>query len=286
MDKIIECHTEERMFIGGKPDTILDSYKKMSIMMGASPESFTAGKIKLSKNGPRSLEESTTVAKFFRKHYIHGGLLDISVGNVSQLLNDLAQSEISNKSKRELSRGLKRKWTTAQTLSPLQLLAALRERMIDEEPRLIFNYFGMHQRCVELMRLIRTEIHSNLVQYFGEKYLESEYQLSTVILYIFHVALGPGMGARAYGIAPLAGSGAKTGSLLMQRAGKVMQDFLRNDGGIACKELRAFCKNEKHTQEEAREEGNRRDKNMLYWFTMEDMLTPAQMASLQTGIRT
>lgn len=125
MDKIIDYHTEKRMFVGRKPNSIPDSYKKLAIMMGTAPKSFAGKGMAVSKTGPRGLGKSTTVSKFFREHYIKGVSLDLSVDNVSQLLNDLSQSELTQHSKREPRGSLKRKWQATKTLSPLQLLAAL-----------------------------------------------------------------------------------------------------------------------------------------------------------------
>lgn len=46
-------------------------------------------------------------------------------------------------------------------LRTLQLLAVLKDKLFEEEPILLFDYFGMHKRSIEILRLIKAKEHSN-----------------------------------------------------------------------------------------------------------------------------
>lgn len=290
MDRIIDFHSEERIFFGRRPKDVNESVKKMCLAMGYAPESFTtkgrrAPKSVVSKKGPRGLEESTTVSQIFRECYCHGGSIDLSIANVSKLLNDISGDAASNKSKAQprSSTFLQKRWQRTQSLTSLQLLAALRERLVAEEPQLVFNYFGMHRRGIELMRMLRQALHEKFVQYFGPEYIEHEHQLPFVVQYIFIVAMGSGAAARQLGVsAGRPDSGSKITSTLLMRAGDVLKNFLATKGDVGCRELRAFCKNKAAVM--ADKGGDEaQESRVAYWFGLDEVIDPKVMAALSLG---
>ena len=206
MDELIALHTEERLFVGGRPTDHLDSLKKVCLVMGVSADAFggrqrAQPKVSLSKKGPRGLEEQSVVSRVFRDRYCARGRVDLSTDNIEAVLNDLADKPAASASSTSASAAgpagsvlLRKRWRRAPRMTPLQLLAALRARLVDEERALVFDYFAMNRRGIELLRALRTELHDKLVQYFGPAYLENETQLVTLVPYLLHVAV---MSARA-----------------------------------------------------------------------------------------
>ncbi|KAJ5363630.1 uncharacterized protein N7496_009343 [Penicillium cataractarum] len=72
---------------------------------------------------------------------------------------------------------------------------------------------------------------------------------------------------------------------IVASAGDVMRDYLRKNGGVACKELRVFCKNKKPIHDDPDyDKGKEGDEPFYSWPNVEDILDPKLVASLQTGI--
>jgi hypothetical protein len=81
MDQLISIHTEERLFLGAAPKTIVDCHKQISLILGYSASSYAANrrhdKMTVSKNGPRGLKETSILGDIF-----HEGLAADSNGNI------------------------------------------------------------------------------------------------------------------------------------------------------------------------------------------------------------
>ena len=293
MDRIIDSHAEEHIFMGGKPKTVNDSVKKMCLMMGMSVNTFLVSsgrarskvpKTLLSKKRPWVLEETTTVSRLFRNRYCNNGSVDLSISNIETLLNDIADN--SNEKAIQKVRPnaiLKSKWHRTQSLTPLQLLIALRERLVDEEPLLTFNYFGLHQRCKEVLQILREAVHDKFVQYFGPEYLQADHQLPFIVHYIFTVAKNSAAASQQLGLPTIRSDDVRTSSVMMARAGTIMQDFLKTKGGVGCKELRVFCKNKKWLTPE--KENSEKEERVVSWMGIDQFIDPAILTSMSTGIR-
>ncbi|KAJ5982098.1 hypothetical protein N7451_012198 [Penicillium sp. IBT 35674x] len=73
------------------------------------------------------------------------------------------------------------RWSHAQIIDTLQLVAFLKSKLFEEEPILMYNYFGMHKRSVELLRLIRGKEHQKFPQYFTSMYMPDESFISNIV---------------------------------------------------------------------------------------------------------
>jgi len=86
MDEVISIHTEERLFLGAAPKTIVDCHKQICLILGYSASSFAANRRQakpvVSKNGPRGLKETSVLGEMF-----HEGLAVDSNGNMVRSLN-------------------------------------------------------------------------------------------------------------------------------------------------------------------------------------------------------
>jgi hypothetical protein len=136
-------------------------------------------------------------------------------------LDDLSQKSKLESSNRVLQKAnpeliIARKWSNAHNIDTLQLLAFLKSKLFEEEPILTYNYFGMHKRSVELLRLIRDKEHQKFVQYFTSAYMPDESFISNIVILIHHVAQGSAQDARAMGLAL---GGAEVGGRIVKSAG-------------------------------------------------------------------
>jgi hypothetical protein len=232
------------------------------------------------------LNPTTAVANLFFAQYVGGPGEDAGILRIDRILDELSQKSKLESSSKELEKVkpeliITRKWSNAHSLDTLQLLAFLKSKLFEEEPILMYNYFGMHKRSLELLRLIRDKEHQKFVQYFTPAYLPDESFISNIVLLIHHVARGSAQNARAMG---LASTEVQLTSRIVTSAGDVMRAYLKKNGDVACKELRVFCKYKKPIQDDVAHDQGKSDKLVYSWLSLEDVLGPKGMASLMTGI--
>lgn len=72
-------------------------------------------------------------------------------------------------SKRRSSR-LRKQWDKSHKLSPVQLLEVLRDWIAEEEPKMLFNYFGIYKHCLELMRSLVKAMRGNFEPWIGSQH--------------------------------------------------------------------------------------------------------------------
>ncbi|KAL4746297.1 hypothetical protein BDW72DRAFT_38445 [Aspergillus terricola var. indicus] len=292
MDAFIKIHGESHIFIGSRPKNANESLKRLELATGISSVANFARDSRSRRfhnpdgKHPRVLKPTTTVANLFFTQYVCGPEEGAGIVNFDRILDELSQ-----KSKLEPSKKLQRanpefiitrKWSNTHNIDTLQLLAFLKAKLFEEEPIILYNYFGMHKRSIELLRLIRDKEHQKFVQYFTPAYMPDETFISNIVILIHHVAQGSAQNARAMG---LASSGLEVGSRILISAGNVMREYLEKNGGLACKELRVFCKNKKPIQDDVAYDKSESDVMVYSWLGLEDVLGPKGVASLMTGIQ-
>ncbi|KAK2792486.1 hypothetical protein FQN52_003421 [Onygenales sp. PD_12] len=291
MDAFIKIHGESHIFIGSRPKNADESLNRLELATGISSAANFARDSRSQRihrpNGksPRLLKPTTAVASLFFAQYGGGPEEDAGILHVDRILDELAQKSKLESSSKELQRanpelGIARKWSNAHSIEMLHLLAFLKSKLYQEEPILMFNYFGMHKRSIELLRLIRDKEHHKFVQYFTSAYMPDDSLISNIVILIHHVARGSAQGARALGF----GSRKEViTSRIVMSAGDVMREYLKKNGDVACKELRVFCKNKQPIQDEVAYDEWGSDE-WEYGFNIEDILGPKGVAALQTGI--
>lgn len=168
------------------------------------------------------------------------------------------------------------------TIGMFQLLALLKSKLFEEEPVILFNYFGMHKRCMELLRLIKAKEHHKFVQYFTESYMPDDSLIGNIVLLIHHIARSSAVALRQRGMDR---SGTPSYSRMIKSCGEVMQQYLLKNGDIACKELRVFCKNKGFQEQVESGYEKEAEEDSAFWYALEEVLGSITMASLMTGIR-
>jgi hypothetical protein len=288
MDAFIAMHGEDQIFIGGRPKTAEDSKKKLLLATGiASPSDFARGARNrgqaLSNNSKsRLMEPSAAVVNIFQDRYINNGTNKLSVDHVDRLLAEIAPRKGLDVNKQTADIGgvdlLRKRFEKTHRLGALQLLAAIKQGLYAEEPFLNFNYFGMHKRCIEIFRLIQKKEHHKFVQYFSERYMPNDTLIANLVILIMEVAAGSSKATQHLGIS--LGSGASTASRMVVSCEEVLEVYLRSNGDKACKEIQAFCKN-KYLGEDTGLQVQAKEN--AYWFCFEELMSPARMATANTG---
>ena len=296
MDAFIHIHSESRIFVGSRPKNAAESLARLEMVTGISSAARFArdarqrGPFRGAEGKPRLLEPTTKAINLFRSRFVaNDNSRNIGITNMDRMLDQLSEEASSRTSSRGSSSKelalrnpaqlVQHKWTTSHNIGFLQLLAILKEELCREEPIICFNYFGMHKRSIELLRLIRTKEHHKFVQYFTNDYMPDESLISNLVLLVHHVARGSAVASAQMGIGR--GGGSHAVSRIVMSCGEVMQTYLKKNGDMALKETRAFCKNKVLYVEDRRRNEN---KDLAYWFGLEEVIDAKSMASIMTGI--
>jgi hypothetical protein len=261
MELLMDVHGRDSFFAGKVPKTPEEWEKCMMLMLGTAPESYARGGrrgrrdrgLHHSKKGPKGFTatSATPVSDSFQSNSDHPTL---SVENVHVILNtQMYQSRVSEASKSKAPQGqqsserqgvLKSQWSKSHKLSPLQLLESLRPALETEEPALRFDYFSMHVRCFQILRQVRDEIDQDLRNYFGDKYIENDTQLPTVVSWIFRVVAGNATNVQLN----RALRGLDVGSAMMAKAASVLKKVIDREGRVESEKIGKICV---HWQERA-----------------------------------
>uniref|UniRef100_A0A093V3L9 Acetyl-CoA hydrolase n=1 Tax=Talaromyces marneffei PM1 TaxID=1077442 RepID=A0A093V3L9_TALMA len=234
----------------------------------------------------RVRKPTTEIANLFFAYYVDGSEQDAGFVNINRILDKLLQKSKLESHSKELRKAnpehfITRKWSYTHHIDALQLLAFLKAKLYEEEPIILYNYFGMHKRSVELLRLIRDKEHHKFVQYFTSAYMPDESFISNIVILTHHVAQGSAQSACAMG---LSSDGTGIVSRIVMSVGDVMREYLKKNGDVACKELRVFCRNKKAIQDDVAHDKGKSADLVYSWLSLEDVLGPKRVASLMTGI--
>ncbi|KAE8139703.1 hypothetical protein BDV38DRAFT_39620 [Aspergillus pseudotamarii] len=290
MEAFIKIHGESHIFIGARPKNAGESLNRLELATGISSAARFARDSRNRQDfhrpdgtNPRVLTPTTTISTMFRAQYVAGFAEGDGNGNIDKILSKLSQESCPRFTRKELQQSDTQTMLHTRNIGTLQLLALLKSRLAEEEPLILFNYFGMHKRAIELLRLIKAKEHHKFVQYFTAKYMPDESFISNIVLLIHHVARGSAENSRALGITPTTSTGTQVVSRIVMSCGDVMKEYLQRNGDVACKELRVFSKRKKAILDEVKNDQGRSEE-LQYWLNIEQALDPKVLASLMTGI--
>ena len=290
MEAFIKIHGESHIFVGARPKHAGESLNRLELATGISSAARFArdsrnrgGFHRPDGKSPRVLTPTTTISTMFRAQYVAGFAEGDGIGNIDKILSKLSQESYPRLTSKGLQPSNTQTMLHNHNIGTLQLLALLKSRLAEEEPLILFNYFGMHKRAIELLRLIKAKEHHKFVQYFTAEYMPDESFISNIVLLIHHVARGSAENSRALGISPTTNNDTQVVSRIVMSCGDVMKEYLQKNGDVACKELRVFSKSKKAILDEANDDHGRSEE-LQYWFNIEEALDPKVLASLMTGI--
>ncbi|CAG7915523.1 unnamed protein product [Penicillium olsonii] len=252
MDAFIEIHGERNIFVGPRPRSVGESLYRLELQSGVSsagnPTSDSQTGVLPDSSGEtaKKIKCTTVVSNLFYARYVRGSkdtFSSFTIGRAVDELRQMLKLEPSDEFERANPEpNTARECSGYRSSDTLKLLAFLKKKLFEEEPVLLYNYFGMHRRSIELLRLIRDKEHQKFTQYFTSAYLPDESWIGGIIYLIHRVALGSAESTRPR---PTTSDEAEIKSRIVMSAGCVMQEYLQKNGDVACKELRAFCKNRK-----------------------------------------
>lgn len=313
MELFLKIHGESNIFVGDRPKDAAQSLNRLELVTGISSATRFA-KDSRKKQGDfhkpdgvgsaRRLKPTATKAvNLVRNRYLqhtpgYTPLRSIEAAEVGKFLEELSkESTMTAVSKTASTNGpiaqtralLGRKWRNTRHVGTLQLLAVLKGKLFEEEPILMFDYFGMHKRSMELFRLIKAKEHHKFVQYFTERYMPSDAFLPNLTILIHHVARGSAESGKAMGLGSTSGRDTFQVSRMVTSCGEVMESYLKNNGDATIKYLKLFAKNKKQLlaiveEHQAAVAPDAGEEKYFAWFCTDQFLGPNEMESLKTGI--
>ncbi|KAF2814749.1 uncharacterized protein BDZ99DRAFT_548855 [Mytilinidion resinicola] len=243
MKIFIGVYGEQDIFMGARPNTVSQSSKSFEMA---------------SKRNPAEVVVSNAgTGNMLLNEYCGCRPTVLNVPSISWLLAEIENFSLATKhGLAKTSISLQRKaWETSHEIGRLQFLQAIKDAMVCEEPRINFNYFGLHQRCIELMRLIRDKNPRRFVWPGGDKDMDDTH-IGIMVEWI--------LGSTLFGVTD------------------VMKQYLAKNGDVACRQLRAFSKAYKNDQADMVLEDAKR---YTYWRCLEDVID-RDVFALMTGMST
>ncbi|KAJ6008281.1 hypothetical protein N7540_012257 [Penicillium herquei] len=305
METFIKIHGESHIFVGSRPKNASESLNRFDLAIGISSAARFA---RDARNRPsfrpdrkvvRILKLTTTISAMLGAGYMAGPQSDgsfkfgISVGNIEEILDKLSQ-ELSPKS---TGMGLpssnpqvmfQQKWSRSQKIDILQFLALMKSRLAEEEPMFLFNYFGLHQRCITILGCIERMEYQELGQNSDSSYIRAckGRLVSNIAVLVLEIARNTEKSVQSLRFATPVGSNNHIACQIVMRCAQVMKAYLQQNGDVACKELRVFCKNKKPIYDAIDCDTDSSDLDDYYWVDIEKTMTmdPKTLASLETGI--
>ncbi|KAH6675354.1 AAA domain-containing protein [Plectosphaerella plurivora] len=270
LDLFIKIHGENHIFVGDRPKDAEQSLNRLELATGT---------INLVRDRYQKYIPGTTPAAKFLDELTKASPSSTTIVPKDTQAGSLAQVRAL----------LSRKWRNTHHVGTLQLLALMKEKLSEEEPILLFDYFGMHKRSIKILRLIKAKEHHKFVQYFTENYMPSEAFIANLVLLILHVAPGPAKSSKALGVKTAPEKGLHQVSRIVVSCGEVMDPYLKKNGDAAIKFLRLFAKTKKQVlalvgEQQTNEALDADERKYMYWLCMDEVLGPAEMESLKTGI--
>jgi hypothetical protein len=235
MEMVMDIHTRKSLFAGRPPETVLDSLKCMTLMLGLAPENFARNARfsvgKRSKKGPRGLSSNSPVTNLFREQIIEHNNRDLTLTleSVEELFRD-QRIVASSPTQSDDWTLLYQQWAKSHKMTVQQLLATLADALNAEASVIRFDYFSLHLRCMRLLKTLRDTFDEKFQQYFGPEYMENETQLPFTVGYIFMAATSSGKAADHLRIRD-----AK--SIMMQGASDVVQELIKREGSVEKEKL-------------------------------------------------
>ena len=164
MEKFIGFHGDGELFTGGRPRTVEQYLTQFLLVQGVSSQQFAKDRrhkgFKYAADGPRRLKTSE-FAESFEKLLCKTDptQTDLNVDLIETLLHRMAHSQ-SKKGKQEV---IRQSWEKSHALTPIQLLTLLEKCMLEEEPKLAFNYCAIFESSWHLLALIATELGTEFI---------------------------------------------------------------------------------------------------------------------------
>ncbi|KAJ5700972.1 hypothetical protein N7493_012018 [Penicillium malachiteum] len=180
METFIKIHGESHIFIGSRPKNALESLNRFELAAGGSSTARLARDArKRTESRPdhkalRLLKPTTTVAKILEAQYVKSPSERDPTKNIVKVLDQISKELSSNPTAIELRSFdpeviFQRKGPLALNNDILQVFELMKSRLAEEEPMILFNYLGMHQQGIEILKLIQVKENEEFLQCFNSE---------------------------------------------------------------------------------------------------------------------
>lgn len=106
---------------------------------------------------------------------------------------------------------LRKQWDKSHKLSPVQLLNVLRDWIAEEEPKMLFNYFGIYKHCLGLMRSLVKAMRGGFEPWIGSQPFDINRAAYALPEFIFEHCISPNSRNR------------KAGKAMLKRVGQAIE---------------------------------------------------------------
>ncbi|KAJ5702019.1 hypothetical protein N7488_009567 [Penicillium malachiteum] len=260
METFIKIHGESHIFVGSRPKNACESLNRFELATGGSSvvrfarDARKRTQSRRDRKVLRLLKPTTTVAAILEAQYAKHPSERDPTRNIVKVLDKISQELSSNPTAIELHSfnpevKCQNMWSPALNTDILEIFDLMKSRLAEEEPMILFNYLGMHQRCIEILRLIQAKENQEFLQCFDseESYLQrcDGASIQNIALLVLQIARGIDESLKSLKCPHLVESDINSAYRLVMSCGEVMKEYLDRKGDVACKELRVFCKNKK-----------------------------------------
>ncbi|KAF2501172.1 hypothetical protein BU16DRAFT_613108 [Lophium mytilinum] len=275
MNTFVGIHGEKRIFVDERPINVLQSSESF-ITATKSKQRFEA-----------VLIPSVAVAYLLLRRCLASDPGEMGVPNIDAILSEAAQYRLAMSHDVSKACGWLQweAWQRSHDIGRLQLLKAIKESMFWEEYRLTFDYFGMHRRCIEMMRLIRGREKLMFVPLADHGDVDDT-QIGFMVERILHFARKSACDRADTPTDDIYDDDYLTSlpiELMLLNVTDAMEEYLAKYGDVACKELKVFCTAWKTDFDKMKDlEQGKRD---VYWTCLEEVIDRDALAKM-TGMNT
>lgn len=185
MEKLIDLYGSSDIFLGAPPKTVAAYIKHNLVARGSSITNFAKnkrGEIDFSEKGVRLLKVPE-IMKTFEKFLCQKrkDRTDMNVDLMEKVLLQTAHRQNTQKEQETDKKG------SSDVLSPVQLLILLEQRMAEEQPKLVFDYFNLNRSCWMLLLAVYKEIREEFTAYLPQEFrgVNRNIMLHTLPTFIF-----------------------------------------------------------------------------------------------------
>ncbi|KAH7329106.1 hypothetical protein B0I35DRAFT_487064 [Stachybotrys elegans] len=235
MDLFIKMHGEETIFMGPRPRNATESLERLA----------RATDVSLAQEPPKDhqpesdrttmlLKPPTKTANIYRYQHRKNqatGLI-FQFCDLHDLLDECLKDEAVGV-KTEEATGGKQKQLKACIIDAPQLFILLRKKLHEEEPALLFNYFAMHQRSIEILQLIQRKEHTRFVAHHYVNYMVDDNKIASIVTLALRIARELEQNTKGLG-----------------NCGEILRTYLLDKGHSLSTSLRTFCKNKGSVRKE------------------------------------
>ena len=214
MDDLITLWKSEQIYAGTKPAEPETWYRRYRFIEGMpvdifAPNARPRGYI-TRKRDYREPFQYPPLMKSLLEQYCKTGP-DFSGMTTEEMKLLLSKRSHDQQHANSRSNRLRRQWDRSHRLGPVQLLDVLRDWISEEEPKMLFDYFGLYKHCLQLLRSLINAMRADFEPWLGSQHINTYRAAYVLPEFIFAHCKSPDRSNR------------KAGKAMLQRVGKAIE---------------------------------------------------------------